>query len=258
MGLKSVVTSLDGLADHHKALYKEQGGVFVLDVDGVDDHPTVKGLKSAFETVKADKQTLKSQLEKFNGMSADDIAKLQEQARNSRTVLQIRGKEIKSEDDVLGIVNSLLQERVTEATKAWDAERTTLTNENKTLKSRLSTREIDAVALEAAAKFGVRKTAIPDVIARTRSVFQLTDDGVVAKDGDKVLYGKDPNKPMTMDEYMEKLATEQAPHLFEGSTGGGASGSNGSSRGSKTIDRNDPVAFGKNLKEIAEGKVQVQ
>lgn len=52
MGLKAILESLDGVDDAHKAFYKEVEGQFVLDVEGVDDHPSVRRLKNAHEAQK--------------------------------------------------------------------------------------------------------------------------------------------------------------------------------------------------------------
>lgn len=53
MALKAVIESLDGVDDALRPLYKEVDKRWVLDVDGVDDHPSVRNLKTAFETHKA-------------------------------------------------------------------------------------------------------------------------------------------------------------------------------------------------------------
>lgn len=52
MPLKTVLESLEGVDDAVKPLYKEVDKKFILDIEGVDDHPTVKNLKSAFEAQK--------------------------------------------------------------------------------------------------------------------------------------------------------------------------------------------------------------
>lgn len=51
--LKTVVESLDGLDEAMHDLYTETDGQYVLNVEGVDQHPEVANLKSAYERVKA-------------------------------------------------------------------------------------------------------------------------------------------------------------------------------------------------------------
>ena len=46
MGIKAIVESADELGDL-KDFYKEDGGKFILDVDGIDDHPKVRGVITA-------------------------------------------------------------------------------------------------------------------------------------------------------------------------------------------------------------------
>jgi hypothetical protein len=49
--------------------------------------------------------------------------------------------------------------------------------------------------------------------------------------GNEVIFGKEPNKPMTMDEWMSERAKDRG-HWFEGSGGGGATGSASTGNGS--------------------------
>lgn len=64
MAIKTVLDTLDGVDDAVKALYIEKDGKHVLDLEGVDAHPEVANLKSAYERTKADKATLKLDAEK--------------------------------------------------------------------------------------------------------------------------------------------------------------------------------------------------
>lgn len=50
--LKTVLDNLDGVDDAVKAFYAEKDGKFVLQIDGIDAHPEVANLKSAYERVK--------------------------------------------------------------------------------------------------------------------------------------------------------------------------------------------------------------
>lgn len=53
--LKTVLETLDGVDDAVKSYYTEIDGKFVLQIEGVDAHPDVVNLKTAYERVKADK-----------------------------------------------------------------------------------------------------------------------------------------------------------------------------------------------------------
>lgn len=73
--LKTVLESLDDVPEAIREHYKEQKigdkTVFVLDLDGVDAHPGVVNLKSAFERVKADKKKLGDDLAAANAKLKD-------------------------------------------------------------------------------------------------------------------------------------------------------------------------------------------
>ncbi|MBN9335053.1 hypothetical protein [Devosia sp.] len=47
MGLKSIYSAADEIPAEHKDFYKEDGDKFVLDIDGIDDHPKVRGVITA-------------------------------------------------------------------------------------------------------------------------------------------------------------------------------------------------------------------
>ena len=47
MALKALLETLDGLPENVHEFYKEEGGKFVLDIEGIDDHPKVRGVITA-------------------------------------------------------------------------------------------------------------------------------------------------------------------------------------------------------------------
>ena len=61
MALKSTLPSLDGVDDALKSHYTEKDGAFVLDVEGIDQHPELAPLKNAYERQKADNATLRQE-----------------------------------------------------------------------------------------------------------------------------------------------------------------------------------------------------
>jgi hypothetical protein len=57
MALKTVIETLDGVDDAVQQFYaQDDSGNYVLQVEGVDQHPEVANLKSAYERTKADKK----------------------------------------------------------------------------------------------------------------------------------------------------------------------------------------------------------
>ena len=76
MALKTVLDTLEGVDDALKSFYVESEKGFVLDLEGVDNHPEVGNLVNAYGRVKADKESLKGQLSTLQ----EQIRELQEKA----------------------------------------------------------------------------------------------------------------------------------------------------------------------------------
>lgn len=76
MALKVVRDTLDGVDDAVKSLYIEKDGKFILDVEGVDDHPEVANLKGAYTRTKEDREKAKAEATKLR----DRIAELEKGA----------------------------------------------------------------------------------------------------------------------------------------------------------------------------------
>lgn len=65
MALKAVLDNLESVDDALRPFYKELDKKFVLDVDGVDDHPGVRALKNAYETTKAERAEARAKLGEY-------------------------------------------------------------------------------------------------------------------------------------------------------------------------------------------------
>ena len=96
MPLKTVIETTEGLDEAVAQLYVQTENGFVLDVEGIDDHPDVKGLKGAYAATKqkvdASKQT-QAQLEA-------QIAELQKGKPDEAAILKLR-QELEAERDRL-------------------------------------------------------------------------------------------------------------------------------------------------------------
>lgn len=75
MALKAILESKDQIPAEFADFYKETEAGFVLDVEGVDDHPSVKTLKNAFERTKTERADylgkVKDFTEKFGSLPDD-------------------------------------------------------------------------------------------------------------------------------------------------------------------------------------------
>lgn len=107
------------------------------------------------------------------------------------------------------------------------------------LMSRLQAATVDRELTEAAAKAGVHKTAITDLVNRGRAIFRLEESDndlrIVPKDAQGVvIFGADGKTSLDPQSWVESLK-ETAPHFFPGSSGGGATGGAGKSSGSAIV-----------------------
>lgn len=78
--LKTVLETTEGLDEAVANLYTETDGKFILAIDGVDAHPDVANLKSAYERVKADRDLIKTERDTLKSQNASlpddfDLAK---------------------------------------------------------------------------------------------------------------------------------------------------------------------------------------
>lgn len=250
MALKAKLTKEEhaALPDAVKALYVEKDGTFVLDVDDVDNFPQVGGLKSALdkerEEVKKAKKEHQETIDKYKDIDPEKARQAQEELQ------KLNDKKLLDE----GKVEELLKAR-TERMKAdyetkiaaFNAKIGGLEKQVSASEGRLSEVLIDNALRTAAVKAKVRPAAVDDVILRGQRIWGLKNGAPIPMKGDQVLYGKDPNQAMTMDEWIGGLATE-APHLFEPSSGGGTTNQNAGNSGGKTIhlsreEAKDPAKY---------------
>lgn len=75
MPLKAVLSTLDGVEDAVKGFYKEKDGSFFLEIDGLDDHPSVRGVITANRENRAKRDQLRTELDglksRFDGLPED-------------------------------------------------------------------------------------------------------------------------------------------------------------------------------------------
>src|SRR4029434_1721931 len=206
------------LKDH----YTERDGRWVLQLDPPMED--VSGLKNALtqeRNLRRDTEKTLSDLKvKFEGIDPDDYRKLQD---------RVKGLDDADVYDKQGI--EALVVRRTESMKA-DHERQiqTVRRENDQLKAtaadldkRWRQDRIKTALLDAAARAGVAKGAMPDAVQRGLSVFVDLDEqgNVVSKQGEDISDGEDGHLPVPPGEWMTDIHT-QARHLWPRSGGSGA------------------------------------
>ena len=219
-----------------RGFYKKSGDSYLLDAEGVED---VSGLKTALEkereSKKAAERAAKELSARFGDLDPDEA---------KRALAKLHELEDKNLLDA-GKVDELVQKRtermrldheaqIKKYAQELESERTEKTK----LSGRLSEVLIDSGLREAAVKAGVKATALLDLQLRGRNIWKLKEgQPVPVRDDGSVVFGKNPQAPMTMDEWVASLQTE-APHLFETNKGAGSEPTNrGATGGRVTLTR---------------------
>jgi hypothetical protein len=209
MKLKFKLDTIDGLETAIAGLY-EQGadGAYYLSVDGAVD-------KSKLDEFRNNNVKLLKDLEKFKDM---DPAKYQE-------LLDLAKKADEKKLIDAGEIDKVVEQRVGEMKSTYETQLKTLTEQNSVAQRQLESLLIDNAVRDAAIKSGVQPTAVDDVLLRAKATFKIKDGNAVPVDSQgNVVYSKDGSTPMSVVDWTSGLK-KQAPHLFQGSQGGGAQGS---------------------------------
>ena len=223
MALKSILDTLDGVHESLHEHYTAKDGKFHLAADGMVPKSRLDEFR---DTNIATRRELDDLRTRFDGVDPEEFRKLSDAAAKVRDKRLIEA----------GKVDELIAERVAAMRGEHDKVLGALTKERDTTKGQLEGLLIDGALRDAAAKAGVRPTAIDDVLLRGRQTFRLADGRAQAFDGDKPAYGKD-GEAMSVQEWVGGLS-ERAPHLFEQSSGGGTpKGGNSTQGGAKTMTR---------------------
>ena len=247
MALKSKLASLDGVPEALHSFYvKQADGSYVLDAE-VEDHPNVRGMRSALDNEREERRKAKEALEKFKDVDPEEYRGLKGKER------EMAEAKLLSE----GKVKELVEMQVKELRATTEREKKALQDELAKNHTQLNTLLIDNAVQAAAAKLGVRPTALEDVSLRARATFKLQDGKAVPFDAEgKPIFGKDGLAPKGVEEWMGDLATT-AVHLFGDNKGGGAPGGNPGGNRPGVIGRNQMSQPGM-LEKVAAGEVKVQ
>lgn len=236
--LKFQYENVEDIPEGLEEFYKEgENGTFVLKVEGAVDKTRLDEFRTNNTTLMDELDQAKASLEEAQSTFKDfktstatkygdvDLEAYNEMKANQRALKEqtlIDGGKHKEllamrEDEL----RSEFSENYQKAQKALeDAERKHAKQEA-ALSRQLSTLLIDNKLTALAAQYGVRSTAIQDVLARGKGTWSLEDGDVVAHDGNgNKMYGTDGTSLLDMNTWMESLSTN-APHLFEASNGSG-------------------------------------
>ena len=228
MALKAILKSIEGLSDELKKQYVKKDDGFHLDVEDLPEDPKLAEFRDNNRKLNKELTEAKEELKKFEGV---DLTKYKEFEATAQKLKD--GELIKA-----GKIDELLTSKLDPIKKDFQTKLDASEKKNQTLSSQLETLMIDEQLTKLATTKGLRPTAIDDMVARGRRVFSIKDGKPLAldKDGAQVLT-KDGN-PVTMQTWLDSLATD-APHLFQSSNGGGSNGSGNGNGHGKTMTRAD-------------------
>ena len=220
--IKFKVPTLDEVEENLRSFYseKEEGGkkVYILEVEGAVPKDKLDEFRSGNISERKKREEAEAALKAFKDlkMTPDEVREL----ADKRAELEA-GKLVKSGD-----LEAAVEQRVAGLVKDHKALVESLTGELGETKQQLATRVIDGTILTTARKYGLRKGADSDIVARGHRVFRMHEGKMTAfeADGKTVKFGKTGVDPLTPEEWMKEQAEESAKHLFAENSGGGASG----------------------------------
>ena len=156
MGLKAVVEDLATIDEPLRALYVQKDGKYVLDAE-VDDHPAVRGLKSAHERVKEEERKAREALKKLDGVDLEKYNQMVKEAEERENAKALEKGEFEK------LKTQIVEKHATELKKA-EAKAETLKG---SLYKRLA--ENEAVK-EISAAEGSVKLLLPHLLDRLKPI----------------------------------------------------------------------------------------
>lgn len=234
--LKTEVATLDGVPEALHPFYVEDNGVFKLE--------DVSGLKSALTKTREEVKKLKGSKPNGDtgGLSPAEKAELEE-------LRSIKSKAEEAEALRKGEYEKLLTKKDADYKKMIEERDTKLSSSEKRFNKAVKTQ----VATAAIAKLKGKPAALLPHVLNRLDVKNLGDEDyevvVVDRDGTPRNSVKDPSKPMTVEEMIEKdfADSDDFMGLFEGrsKSGSGASGGQGKGAGGAvTITRTEAKDHG--------------
>lgn len=257
--LKFTVASLDEVEEGSQHHYKQQAdGTFTVELDANPLEDKVKEFRTENVKLRRSNEELRTAISGYGDVTPESIQEMQAlleklQGDGSPDEKQQALLEKRLEEMRAGHAKELRAKE--EAIKQFQSE---AAKSKRDLQAFTIERDVTTTATKHAKP---RPGALDDILSRARSTWSFDEDGILrAQDANGDPRFGPKGDPLTMQEWITGLA-EDAPHLFDVQGGGGAGGAGaagGGGGGGRTISRDDPTAFGRNLEDIASGKVQVR
>lgn len=252
MGLKYQVDSLDDVEKEHQALYREDGDVFVLDVDGAVAASKLEEDRRKWRATEKEAKAAAAKLKLYGalGMEPEEIQSLAEKARELEE--QVRAASGGKREDIEAQIRKQYEREHGERLKTLETQLGEMSAKAEAAEKRIQLDKLKKDARDAAAKAGVTPKWL-DLLVDDR-----VETGKIVRDenGEIAFVAGDAAK--AFDEYI-KSEIDARPEVAGESTGGGAPGSRGVRLpGKRVVDRNDIFAVGAAAADIAAGKAVVR
>ena len=215
-----------------QAEYELVGDEYFLQTSGLVPKEKVTEFRDNNIVLKQEKEKLEARVDFLGDMTEKEFKDLKVKAEAGGEGLSDKEKE--------ELVTAEVNKRIVALNEDNEKVVTGLQTENKTLNTSLEKALIDTKLQGVAINAKVKPEAISDFISRGKSVFKIINgkETPVDTNGKDILYGKDGQTPLLMNDWAAGLFTD-APHLFKES-----SGANGRHRQQSSSGANDSKATG--------------
>lgn len=225
-----------------------------LDIDSIlAENQKLKSKVSEFRNTNI---SLKKQMDEFSSKLPEFETMREALEEKERELLKAKGKT----EEALQSQIEQMRKKFEDEKNSWAARQQQIEEQAKTYEDRYKNLQMDQKNGEVALKAGVNKAALPYVLNDMRQFFEMDEHGqMIPREENR--FDTSTGKEWTLETWMDQYR-DSKPFLFEGSTGSGAVGGKGTSRGPRRITRQqfqreagrDPDM----LKGIAEGKILVE
>lgn len=242
MSLKAVITAAEhGAIDPAiKALYKQEGESFILDLEGTDNHPSVRNLRNALDGERTSRATKERELNELRSQLGDlkpedaraaaaRVRELEQQLNEGDVPAKFKEPFEKAVETRVASMRTDFENKE----KGYVKIKTDLEQTNQQLTKQLEELMIDGAVRDAAVKAGIREQHVEDAIMHARQIYRVINGKVTPiKPGtkDEILYGKNANEPKPIIEWLGDKIVEK-PGWVKQSSGGGAGNGKGSGGG---------------------------
>lgn len=249
MSLKLVVDDISTVNEAQRGLYeKKEDGKHYLIIEGdlpnpalVEANKKVAEFRDSNIGLKKKIEDIENRMKTFEGLDPVEYKKLKDQV----DAFEKRGAKDPSDIDA----------RIKAAVEPLQTQIVDFQTREKSAKEEIKRRDLQSSLRDVAAKSSVRESALEDFLARGSRAFDL-DGRAVNTEGNPVYSEESPAEPLSTTEWAKGLV-KTAPHLFEDSKGGGAPPDGVRTPAAREVSGLDPLEFGRNIEDIATGKVTV-